>query len=91
MLRMMVGARGNSNQCLCHRGLRLTGRLLRNHPRSFTPRDGILPAYYTFREDSGQETTIVAFYVTRDSGTTWTYNGPGLSARGRWPLTQLPT
>lgn len=46
-------------------------------PTFFTPRDGILPAYYTFREDSGQETTIVAFYVTRDSGTTWTYNGPG--------------
>jgi photosystem II stability/assembly factor-like uncharacterized protein len=41
-------------------------------PKFFTARDGILPVYYTVR-DAGQETMIVAFYLTHDGGTTWTY------------------
>ena len=45
-------------------------------PMFFTATDGILPVYYSVRNDSGQETMIVAFYTTHDSGTTWTPTTP---------------
>lgn len=46
-------------------------------PKFFTARDGILPVYYSLPNNSGLETVIVAFYVTHDSGKTWTYTTPG--------------
>jgi photosystem II stability/assembly factor-like uncharacterized protein len=45
-------------------------------PKFFTATDGILPVYYSVRHDTGQETMIVAFYATHDSGTTWTPTTP---------------
>ena len=45
-------------------------------PKFFTATVGILPVYYSVRNESGQEKMIVAFYATHDSGTTWTLTTP---------------
>jgi photosystem II stability/assembly factor-like uncharacterized protein len=45
-------------------------------PKFFMAREGILPVYYSLRNSSSQS-MIVGFYVTHDSGTTWTYTTPG--------------
>jgi photosystem II stability/assembly factor-like uncharacterized protein len=47
-------------------------------PRFFTARDGILPVYYSLRNDTGeQDSIIVTFYATHDSGSSWAYTAFG--------------
>jgi photosystem II stability/assembly factor-like uncharacterized protein len=40
-------------------------------PKFLTATDGFLPVFYSVRNDSGQETKIVAFYATHNGGITW--------------------
>ena len=58
-------------------------------PKFFGAQDGILPVFYRNRDTNAW---LVAFYVTHDGGTTWTYTTPVSSTReefGPWSFADV--
>lgn len=52
-------------------------------PRFFTPRDGILPAFYANRDAQERMAGFVVIYMTHDAGATWSHTTPISISRWR--------